>query len=379
MSNPVVVVFSSLLLPPSQTFIRAQGEELQEFTPYYMGSRLVKGLSLPSERTLVVNRGGLLGAAKEALFKFSGVAPRLYQQVSQLNPALIHAHFGLSGALALPLSRALKVPMVVTFHGADATGNELYTKHSSINHWVYFRRREALKREVQLIIAVSKFIKEKLLEQGFPPDKIVVHYIGVDTETFQPDPSVPRESVVLFVGRLTEKKGCEYLIRAMEQVQAVMPDVELVIIGDGPLKLQLEELAAKSLHRYKFLGLQPPQVVQSWMNRSLLLAAPSVTASTGDSEGLPTVVVEAQAMGLPVVGSVHAGIPEAVIHGKTGFLATERDWKELAEHILRLLNDPILWQRFSLNGQERVRDLFNLRKQTRVLEGIYQDSLRRNL
>lgn len=373
-----LVFFSGLLLPPSETFIRAQGEGLQQFTPYYVGSRLVKGLSLPSERTLVVNRGGALGTAQEGLFKLLGSAPRLYKQVQQLNPVLIHAHFGLNGSLALPLARTLKIPMLVTFHGSDATKKDEYVRRS-ISHQVYFRRREALKREARLFIAVSEFIKSKLVEQGFPQDKIVVHHIGVDTEVFQPDPAVPRQPVVLFVGRLAEKKGCEYLIRAMAQVQASLPDVELVIIGDGPLRLELEHLAASSLHRYQFLGLQPPQVVKSWMNRSLMLAAPSITASTGDSEGLPTVVVEAQAMGLPVVGSVHAGIPQAVLHGETGFLAAERDSKGLAEHILRLLKDPILWQSFSCNGQQRVRNLFDLRKQNQALENIYEAVLRREV
>ncbi len=377
--KPNVVFFSGLLLPPSETFIRAQGEGLQQFTPYYVGSRIVKGLSLPSERTLVVNRGGFLGAAQEGLFKLLGSAPRLYKQVQQLNPVLIHAHFGLNGSLALPLARILKLPMVVTFHGSDATKKDEYVPWSSISHQIYFRRREALKREARLFIAVSEFIKTKLVEQGFPPDKIVVHHIGVDTEVFQPDRAVQREPVVLFVGRLAEKKGCQYLIQAMAQVQAEIPDVELVIIGDGPLRLQLEDLAASSLKRYQFLGLQPPQVVKSWMNRSLMLAAPSVTASTGDSEGLPTVVVEAQAMGLPVVGSVHAGIPQAVVHGETGFLAAERDWTSLAEHILRLLKDPILWQSFSCNGQQRVRNLFDLHKQNQALEGIYEAVLRQEV
>lgn len=204
-----LVFFSGLLLPPSETFIRAQGEGLQQFTPYYVGSRLVKGLSLPSERTLVVNRGGALGTAQEGLFKLLGSAPRLYKQVQQLNPVLIHAHFGLNGSLALPLARTLKIPMLVTFHGSDATKKDEYVRRS-ISHQVYFRRREALKREARLFIAVSEFIKSKLVEQGFPQDKIVVHHIGVDTEVFQPDPAVPRQPVVLFVGRLAEKKGCEY-------------------------------------------------------------------------------------------------------------------------------------------------------------------------
>lgn len=181
---------------------------------------------------------------------------------------------------------------------------------------------------------------------------------------------------MLFVGRLAEKKGCKYLIQAMSQVQVVMPDVELVIIGDGPLRVDLENMAAMKLRHYRFLGTQPPQVVKNWMNRALLLAAPSVTAATGDSEGLPIVLIEAQAMGLPVVSSIHSGIPDAILHGQTGFLARERDWKILAEYILFLLNDRSLWQQFSQNGQERVRTQFNLRSQTSILEDIYSTTLR---
>ena len=372
MPNPAVVFFSGRLLPPSETFIKAQGEGLQEFTPYYVGSRMIQGLPLPAERTLTVNQGGVSGALEEVVFKLSGFAPKLYQKVQQLQPALIHAHFGVCGALALPLVRRLKVPMIVTFYGLDATMKDEYARRESITTRVYLRRREALKREASLFIAVSEFIKEKLLEQGFPADKIVAHYYGVDTEKFTPDPSVPREPIVLFVGRLAEKKGCEYLIQAMAQVEAEIGDVELVIIGDGPLRDNLEALAAKSLRRYQFLGLQPSDVVKSWMNRSILLAVPSVTASTGDSEGLPTVVVEAQSMGLPIVGSIHAGIPQAVVHGETGFLAPERDSKALAEYIMRLLKDPTLWQLCSVNGQQRVRESFNLSKQTRILEDIYR-------
>ncbi|PSP30535.1 MAG: glycosyl transferase, partial [Cyanobacteria bacterium SW_4_48_29] len=150
MINRNVIFFSSLLLPPSQTFIQALGEGLQQFTPYYVGSRLIEGLNLPPERSLVINRGSLLGKAEEGLFKLSGFAPRLARQVRQLNPALIHAQFGLSGALALPWARSLQVPLIVHFRGADATVKEEYSRYSSLNHWIYFRRLEALQRETRL-------------------------------------------------------------------------------------------------------------------------------------------------------------------------------------------------------------------------------------
>ncbi|HEY9846361.1 MAG TPA: glycosyltransferase, partial [Candidatus Caenarcaniphilales bacterium] len=274
MTNPTVAIFSSRLLPASETFIRAQGEGLQQFSSYYVGLRLVEGLPLPSDRSLVVNQGGLIGTLKEGVFKFLGLNPKLYREIRRLSPKLIHAHFGISGALALPLAKGLQVPLVVTFHGSDATMKDEYARRASYSHRIYLHRREALKKEVKLFIAVSHFIKEKLLSQGYPSDKIEVHYIGVDREAFQPDPAVTREPVVLFVGRLVEKKGCEYLIRAMGEVQKVNPNVELVVIGDGPSRPRLEELAANQLKRCKFLGIQPPGVVHSWMNRASLLAAP---------------------------------------------------------------------------------------------------------
>jgi glycosyltransferase involved in cell wall biosynthesis len=336
-------------------------------------------LDLPPERTLVVNQGNFLGKIEEQIFKLTGFAPRLYRQVQQLHPVLIHAQFGLSGALILPWARSLRIPLIVHYRGADATIDEESSRYTSLNHWLYFQRKEQLKQETRLFLTVSKFIKDKLVEQGFPPEKIISHYHGVDLDRFRPDPEIKREPIVLFVGRLTEKKGCEYLIQAMAQVQLELPDVELVMIGDGPLKPQLEAQAAKLLRRYRFLGTQPPDVVRNWMNRAWLLAAPSVTASQGDSEGLPNVVLEAQAMALPVVSTTHAGIPEAVIHGETGFLTAERDVKGLAKYSLQLLKNLDLWQHFSAKGREHVETNFDRAKQTRILEGIYEAVLKREL
>ncbi|WP_414565668.1 MULTISPECIES: glycosyltransferase [unclassified Anabaena] len=379
MPNPNLIVFTGRLLPTSETFILSQGESLHNFTSYYLGARLLKELTLPPERMIVINQGSLIGSAKELVFKLFGLAPKLYKQVKQLSPVLIHAHFGVCGALALPLARYLRIPLIVTFHGLDATMTDEYAQHESISSRVYLKRREALKQETRLFIAVSEFIKAELVKKGFPANKILVHYIGVDTELFKADTNVNRESVVLFVGRLVEKKGCEYLIRAMAEVQSVLPNVELVVIGDGPLRLNLEALAANLLHRYQFLGFQPSNVVKSWMNRARLLAAPSVTATQGDSEGLPIVILEAQAMGTPIISTLHAGIPEGVIHGETGFLAPERDSKLLAEYIVQLFKDPEKWYQFSLKARENMQTNFAKSQQNKVLEGIYEAVLKGEL
>jgi colanic acid/amylovoran biosynthesis glycosyltransferase len=371
LSKPTVIIYRNNLLPPSETFVQNQAEAMERFTPLYVGSRLVQGLQLPLERTFTVNQGGLLGMLKEVSYKLWGLAPDFIRQLKQLNPVLIHAHFGPDGVMALPLAQYLGIPLAVTFHGYDATIQDEYIKASFWSHRVYLQRRQLLQQKAKLFIAVSDYIQNNLLGQGFASDKVVVHHIGVDTNIFQPDPTIVRLPIVLFVGRLLEKKGCEYLIRAMVKVQAIKPDVELVVIGDGPMKADLEKQAKTSLSRYQFLGSQPRQVVQTWMNRAQVLAAPSVTAATGESEGLPTVILEAQAMGLPVVSSIHSGIPDAVLHQQSGFLASERDWQSLAEYILRLLEDKGLWQQFSQKGQERVNTMFNLRTQTEALENLY--------
>ncbi|AMW28506.1 glycosyltransferase [Arthrospira platensis] len=366
-----IIIFNSLLLPPSQTFIRDPAEKLQKYTAYYVGCRRVNGLYLPPERTMVINQDNALGKVQEQVFKLIGFAPGIYRKIKQLDPVLIHAQFGLSGALVLPWVRSLKIPLIVHYRGADATVNKESSQYTSLNHWIYFQRQETLKREAKLFLTVSKFIHNQLVKQGFPPEKIRSHYHGVDVDKFAPDPVIVREPVVLFVGRLTEKKGCKYLIKAIAQIQSQQPDLKLVIIGDGPLRTALETAAANTLKDYQFLGLQPPEVVKYWMNRARIMATPSITASQGDSEGLPNVVLEAQAMGLPVVSTYHAGIPEAVIDGETGFLSPEGDVAGLAESILRLFNDAELWQKLSQRSREHMEANFNRDRQTRRLEEIY--------
>ncbi|NET33472.1 MAG: glycosyltransferase, partial [Cyanothece sp. SIO1E1] len=306
--NSNILIYCDHLLPYSATFVRSQAAALHSFTPYYVGSRLISGLPLPPERTLVVDPGNWVGKVEALTYKLWGWAPNLVNRLQPLQPTLIHAHFGPDGVRALPLARDLAVPLVVTFHGYDITMHDSYAQRS-YSHRVYLKRRGELQQKAARLIAVSEFIKRKLLACGFPAERIIRHYIGVDTTFFTPDLTIPREPIVLFAGRLVEQKGCKYLIQAMNQVQTVCPEAELVIIGDGPLRTELEQLAKSRLRRYRFLGVQSPQSVRAWMNRAQVFSVPSVTAVTGESEAFGIVFAEAQAMGLPVVSSTSGGIP----------------------------------------------------------------------
>jgi glycosyltransferase involved in cell wall biosynthesis len=173
------------------------------------------------------------------------------------------------------------------------------------------------------------------------------------------------------VGRLVEKKGCEYLIRAMQMVQRDDPAVRLVVIGDGPLRDSLESLANSLLVRAEFIGIQVADSVSRWMNKARVLCVPTVRAANGDMDGCCMVFLEAHAMGLPVVAFNTGGTPEAVLHGQTGLLVTERDCDALADAIHQVVNDRLMWEQFSQAARLRVEHRFNLSTQNKRLEEIY--------
>lgn len=371
-----VVIFRDKLLPWSEGFVLTQGESLRRFEAFYVGSRRAEGHLVPDCRSFLINEGTPLGLVREAMFKFWGRAPALRKFMATLKPVLVHAHYGIDCALIIPIVSSLNLPMVVTYHGYDATTKEEYARKQFYAFRKYVLQKGNLKREVKLFIAVSDFIKNNLIQQGFPQERVVRHYIGVDLTKFAPDLNVKRERMVLFVGRLSEEKGCEFVIRAVAKVQVCMPDVGLVMIGDGPRRERLEVLAEQLGCKCEFVGRKSQAEVRAWMNRATVLAAPSITVETGQCEGFGLVCAEAQAMGLPVVGFSTGGIPECVAHGETGFLAPERSWEMVADYIMFLFRDRLMWRNFSNNGQARVRKMFNLEQQEMKLENLYAHVVR---
>jgi glycosyltransferase involved in cell wall biosynthesis len=223
-------------------------------------------------------------------------------------------------------------------------------------------------------LCVSEFIRQQALKKGFPAEKLLLHYTGVDTNFFAPDRAIARAPVVLFVGRLNPAKGLEYLIHAMASIQRVIPIAKLVVIGEGPQRSELEGLAGANIDNFIFLGVQPPAVVKYWMNRAKVFSSPCYVTST-DQEGFGMTFAEAQAMGLPVVSCSIGGIPEAVAHDQSGFLVPQRDWEALVPKLLLLLQNQDLWNTFSEAGMARVQKLFNIRTQATRLERTYESVL----
>jgi colanic acid/amylovoran biosynthesis glycosyltransferase len=362
---PRVLIFKETLLPPSETFILAQMQALRRFDPVLAGlERTRPSIGLPEKPVLLSDQAPLISNIRAKLYRRTGVAPVFQRAVRRLRPHLIHAHFASGGRSALPLARALGVPLVVTLHGSDVTvrgsQREIY-RH--------------LGEYASKFVCVSKFIRERALDAGFPAEKLCVHHIGINRSLFSPSEKAGLSNSVLFVGRLVEKKGCEYLLRAMQKVQQEQPECELIIIGDGPLRTSLEGLAQELGVCCNFRGTQPATAVREALSSARVFCVPSVTAANGDSEGLPTVLAEAQAMGIPVVSTTHGGIPEIIVNGVNGLLVPERDAGSLAAALVLLLSDEQRWRQFHRAALHNVEQYFDLQTQTAQLESIYSETI----
>ena len=157
-ARPTVVIYTHSLLEPSMTFIQSHAEALRRYRPVYAGAHRVDGLQLPEDRVVTANRGGVSGRAEEFLFRRFGMAGRISRDLSMFRPTIVHAHVGQSGPAALVIADALKVPLVVTFHGQDAT----ITPEEARRSWrgrEYLRGSQQVIRRASLIIAVSDFIR----------------------------------------------------------------------------------------------------------------------------------------------------------------------------------------------------------------------------
>lgn len=371
-----VGIFRHNLFKLSEPFIAQQAERLRRYHPLYLG-RLRYGAPPPGAEALALEdlapQMRLLPAAWHMLS--ASPHPYLYR-LEHRRPHLIHAHFGVEGVYALPLAARLNVPLVTTFHGFDATLAPLGLLANPA--WArYALGRGRLARRGSLFLAASHFLRQKLLALDFPPERVLTHYIGVDTSAIAPRTPAQEEPAILHVARLEEVKGTEYLIRAFALVAPQHPLARLVILGDGKLRQPLERLARETglADRILFLGARPHAEVLGWMRRAAMLVLPSVKTSSGREEGLGMVMLEAAATGVPGIGSRVGGIPEGIAEGETGFLVPERDPDALATAIGALLANPTLRLRMGEAARRRVEQRFDITRQTAALEEIYDGLL----
>lgn len=371
-ARPTAIVYTHALLERSMTFIRSHAEALTRYRPVYAGAHRVQGLDLPTGRALAANEGGFSGQVSELMFRRFGRVGRFAARLRAFQPAVMHSHFGTTGPSALALAEALNVPLVVTYHGQDATIADEQARKTWRGR-EYLRGRAIVMERAARFIAVSDFIRAKLIAKGYPADKIVTHYNGIDLDYFRRGNQV-REPVVVFVGRFVEKKGCEYLVRALARLRNQGRKARGVLVGDGPLRPMLERLADETGAQVAFTGFLPLPEVKDWLARASVVAVPSATAKNGDSEGLPTVILEAQAMKTPVVATRHAGNAEGVAEGRSALIVGERDVEALAEGLRFFLEQASAVESFGAAGRAFMESQFDITTQARGLEHIYDSA-----
>ncbi len=372
-SERTVAVYRSWLLARSETFIRNDALQLRRYSPLFVGEERVEGgLPLPEDAVVLGTPRGRYRRA--VLRRVPGYqVRRLARACREREVALVHAHFGADSLLALDLARRLGVPFVVTYNGFDAT---LYDDALNAGpHARYVRRRAEMFSEAAAIIGISAFIAGELVRQGAPEAKLRVHHSGVPLGP--PPPEQPREPVVLFVGRFVEKKGFGDLLEAMARVRAAVPAVRLVVVGDGTPRREYEAAARELGLDATFAGWLPPDEVALRFREARVLCVPSRRAANGDAEGLPTVLPEAGAQGLPVVGTRHSGIPEGVGEEARARLVDEGDVDGLARELIAVLTDDELQRRLSAEARAHVERDFDPARQAEELEQIYDEVLGR--
>jgi glycosyltransferase involved in cell wall biosynthesis len=364
-----ILAYSDKLFTPSESFIPRGYKSFDHLKPVFIGHEQ-KGPTPDGFESLLL--GDYHGITGEAGFKqFGLVSPALETKLRSLDPIAIHASFGKSGAYALPLARKLKLPLIVTYYGGDAT-KTTNTKDSFLR--VYNRRRDVLWREADLILPCSEFIRRELEAKGAPTDKMVVHHNTADPERFNPG---KKEKIILFAGRWTEKKGIETLIDALSRLGGKLDGWRVRLLGDGELKTELVSRLQSAGVTAELPGWIPADEMPGYFSEAMIVCVPSQRASSGDAEGLPLVCVEAMLSECALAATYHAGIPECVKDGVTGYLVEERDSAALSESLEKMISDPVRTLRMGKAGREFALEHFNLVKQSQKLQELIINSARK--
>ena len=375
-----VLVYKADLLPYSETFILEQVTACRRWQPVLVGTHVLdNGLPLAGLDVRCLRRSNA-GRVADLCWKFlreadlppPGVVNRLRAEAA----SLVHVHFGTEAVSMWPALRHLGLPVLVTLHGSDINIHrswwEAAGKGPASRH--YPRRLLELSRHADVhFIAVSEAVRATAIAYGIPEHKVHVRYIGIDLDRFRPAgrPVSERQPRILYVGRMVEKKGGQYLIDAFASLRSVMPEAQLVMIGDGPLLQQFREQAGRLGVPVQWMGRQPSDVVRREFEQARVFCLPSITAENGDAEGLPIVIMEAQASGVPVVTSARGGATEGIVPGETGLAFAEGDVRGLADALLRVLREPGLNERMAPAAASFARERFDLQRCTALLEADY--------
>lgn len=384
-----IAIYLQHYLAPSMTFIYRQLKSAEEiFNPVVFCSDQMENLERFPYHEIYFKKRNFLKIKKSFIFrkfysdhKLLSASPKLSSQqiktfsniIKKKNVSLIHAHFGPSGLEIVDLAKDIGIPLLVTFHGYDAS---------------ILLKMKKYKRNIQKlfnyawIITVSRKMKDDLVNVGANAKRVSVIRCGIPVEFFDYVKREPinekfsenKEIKFLQVSSFVEKKGHKYTIEAFRNFLIKKPNAKLTFAGDGYLRSSIQKLCQDFgiSDKVNFLGLVNSKHVSELMREADIFLHHSVTSKHGDMEGVPTVIMEAMAMGLPVISTYHAGIPELINNNVNGYLVNERDINAYTNTILELNN---CMEEIGLNARRKVVEDFNLKSESHKLFKLYYSLL----
>ncbi|MFC1999660.1 glycosyltransferase [Chloroflexota bacterium] len=370
-----------------------QGSEIVVLAPHHGGSQLKEDMDgvevhrfpyfYPRRYQRLCYEGGILPNLKRShLAKLQVPSLALSELIYALTLVkreridLIHSHWiipsGLVGAIC---KKVLRKPLVVTVHAGDVFPLVRKKYLRSVGRTVL--------NSCDVCTVNSNATGDAVRAVAGSTKRIEIIPMGVDLEVFsrhaipldQDSEAESGERTILFVGRIAEKKGINYLIEAMPTILRHIPEARLVIVGYGPERGRLEDLVGKlGLNdRVAFAGEVPNAELARYYHKAHLLVLPSIVDSRGDTEGLGIVILEAMACGVPVVASNVGGIPDIIEPNWNGLLSKPGNPQDIADKVVELLSDKRLRERLSQNALETVRVSFSWEAVAKKFSTLYHD------
>lgn len=279
------------------------------------------------------------------------------------NIDVVLAEYGTSGSFIAPICKELNIPLIVHFHGFDASVYTILEKFKEGYRFMY--------NYASSIVVVSNAMKQALIQNGCSASKILLNTYGPNPEYLEITPNY-YSNVIVAVGRHTYKKAPYLTILAFKKVLETYPDLKLVLIGSGEL-FEISQNIVKSLNLTDNVilpgGLERSEII-NYLKESFLMIQHSLVAGDGDSEGTPVGIIEAMAAGLPVVSTRHAGIPDVVIENETGYLVDEGDIRQMAACVEEIAKNRTLAKEMGLKGKQRIEAEFSMDKHIGKLNEI---------